>query len=134
MLMPDIYIGKMARLTRIVDIGDFNKFSELSGDKNPIHANEEFACKTKFRSRIAPGFLIGSYISALIANELPGPGSIYISQNLTFCRPVFPGDLIEVRVEVIDIVRPGVCRLSTVCDRGNGECVIEGEAIVKFPT
>lgn len=131
--MPDIFIGRTAIATRLIDSADFAAFSALSGDNNPIHTDDQYARTTVFKNRIAPGFLIGSYISALIANELPGPGSIYMSQSLKFCRPVFAGDLIEVKLEVIEILRPGVCRLSTICSKPDSMPVIEGEALVKFP-
>lgn len=115
-----------------ISASDFSEFSRLSGDRNPIHTDEAFASKTIFGRRIAPGLLVASYISAVIANELPGPGSIYLEQNLRFCKAVFDHDDIEVRVVVVEIFKPGICRLSTNCLRQR-EPVVEGFAVVKYP-
>ena len=110
---------------------DFLKFSILSGDENPIHTDEEFASKSIFGKRIAPGLLVASYISAVIANNLPGPGSIYLGQNLKFLHPVFDGDEIQVKLTISGFVKPGVCRLKTEVFKQEIP-VIDGEAVVKY--
>jgi 3-hydroxybutyryl-CoA dehydratase len=129
--MSKVEIGAWAEASRLVAAADFLRFADLSGDRNPIHTDAEFAAKTSFGEVIAPGMLIGSYFSALIANELPGPGSIYLSQSLVFQRPVFPGDELIVRVEVRELLKSTVCSLLTTASR-SGEVVISGEAVVKF--
>lgn len=108
-------------------------FVNLSGDSNPVHSDEEFAATTRFGRRIAPGIQIASYISAVIANDLPGPGSIYLEQSLRFEAPVFIGDEITVTVEILEFPRAGRVRLGTVCVNQAGIRVISGTALVKLP-
>lgn len=103
MRLNSIKVGDKASITNIVKENDIKIFSMLSGDKNPIHLDETFAERTIFKQRIAPGMLISSYISAVIANILPGEGSIYLEQTLKFIKPVYIGDIITSEVEVIDI-------------------------------
>jgi 3-hydroxybutyryl-CoA dehydratase len=131
--MTIVSIGQRAELMRTVSIDDFKNFAALSGDINPIHTDQAFAATTRFRQVIAPGLLIGSFISAAIANDLPGPGSVYMSQTLNFLRPVYAGERLRIQIEVAEILREGVCRLITTAENAAGELVIEGEAVVKFP-
>lgn len=109
------------------------QFVALSGDKNPIHSNDDFAAKSVFGRRIAPGLMVASYISALIANELPGPGAIYLGQDLRFEAPVYLGDTITVTVRVIEEPRQDRLRLETTCTNQAGLRVLSGEALVKKP-
>ena len=105
----------------------------VSGDNNAIHINEEFAAGTIFKGRIAHGLLSASVISAAIANKLPGPGSIYVSQSLRFRAPVRANDTVRATVTVKEMI-PARFRvlLATVCTVG-GLVVIEGEAVVALP-
>ena len=107
--------------------------SPPSGDNNAIHINEEFAAGTIFKGRIAHGLLSASVISAAIANKLPGPGSIYVSQSLRFRAPVRANDTIRATVTVKEMI-PVRFRvlLATVCTVG-GLVVIESEAVVALP-
>ena len=107
--------------------------SPPSGDNNAIHINEEFAAGTIFKGRIAHGLLSASVISAAIANKLPGPGSIYVSQSLRFRAPVRANDTVRATVTVKEMI-PARFRvlLTTVCTVG-GLVVIEGEAVVALP-
>ena len=109
---------------------DINEFAKLSGDDNPVHTNSDFAKKTIFKQKVAHGFLSASLISTLIATKLPGPGSIYLSQNLKFLAPVFIDDLVRVIVTVqeIDHEKKKV-RLQTECFK-NEKKIISGEAVV----
>ena len=109
------------------------QFVALSGDRNPIHSDDDFAAKSVFGRRIAPGLMVASYISALIANELPGPGAIYLGQDLRFEAPVYLGDTITVTVRVIDEPRQDRLRLETTCTNQAGLRVLSGEALVKKP-
>ena len=109
------------------------QFVALSGDKNPIHSDDDFAAKSVFGRRIAPGLMVASYISALIANELPGPGAIYLGQDLRFEAPVYLGDTITVTVRVIEEPRQDRLRLETTCTNQAGLRVLSGEALVKKP-
>jgi len=109
-------------------------FAELTGDRNPIHLDEEFAQSTRFGRRIAHGMIVASQISAVIGNTLPGPGTIYLSQSLQFLAPVFVGDIVTTRVTVIS-VKEGkpIATLETICENQRGEAVLKGEAVVLFP-
>jgi len=91
-------------------------FAEITGDKNPIHLDDAFAATTPFGKRIAHGILVSGFISNILANKLPGPGTIYLKQELNFTDPVFIGDTVEVSVEVID-KKEGkpIYTLSTIC-------------------
>ena len=124
-------LGQMASITKKITEEDITVFSQISLDVNPVHLDDEFAKKTIFEKRIAHGFLVGSLISAVIANKLPGVGSIYLKQELNFKRPVFIGDQITAEVEVIEIVKPTVYRLATRCINQEGHVVIDGYAIIK---
>jgi len=106
-------------------------FVAISGDKNPIHSDESYAATTIFKRRIAPGIMIASYISAVIANDFPGPGSIYLSQNLRFQSPVFIGDEITVVVRLVARPRPDRVSLETLCFNQHGMPVLTGDALVK---
>jgi len=129
--IEDISVGMSAAFAKTITEADIILFAGASGDNNAMHINEDFASKTPFKGRIAHGFLTASTISAAIANHLPGPGTIYISQNMRFVGPVRPGDTVEARVTVQEIV-PERSRvlLKTICSV-KGEVVVEGEALVK---
>jgi 3-hydroxybutyryl-CoA dehydratase len=123
---------KASRTTPITD-NMIRAFAEISGDNNPIHLDDEYAAGTRFGRRIAHGMIAAGLISATIANDLPGPGTVYLSQSLKFKAPVFPGDTITTTIEVISI-RPDkpIATLSTTCTNQDGVTVLEGEAVVLF--
>lgn len=107
-------------------------FSEISGDKNPIHLDEEYASKTVFGRRIAHGLLVGSFISKVLGNKLPGKGTIYLKQEFNFLAPVFIGQSIEVRVTVAEKKEnKPIYKILTECFSGSNK-VLDGYAIVKF--
>jgi len=109
-------------------------FSELLGDRNPIHLDEEFARSSRFGRRIAHGMIAASQISAVIGNALPGPGAIYLNQTLQFVAPVFVGDTVTTRVTVTGIKEgKPIATLETICTNQDGEVVLIGEAVVLFP-
>ena len=112
---------------------NIRKFSEVSGDNNPIHIDDDFAKTTMFGGRICHGMLIGSYISAIIGTEFPGAGTIYLSQTLTFKKPVRIGDTITITVSYVDNVKKNWIKLETRVFDQNNELVIEGYAIVIPP-
>ncbi len=108
-------------------------FAEVSTDHNPVHVDEEFAKASPFRGRIAHGMLMGAWISATLAGELPGRGAIYVSQSLNFKRAVRPGDEAEVAVTITDIdLRSGHVTLSTVVKVRN-KTMVDGTAVVIAP-
>ncbi len=124
-------VGDAASLTKTLTDNDVRAFAELTGDHNPVHLDEEYAARTRFGRRIAHGMLAASLISATIANELPGRGTVYLSQSLQFTAPVFLGDEVTARVTVVRIREDKpVVTLETVCMNQAGETVVKGEAVV----
>jgi len=108
-------------------------FAELTGDTNPVHLDDAYAAGTRFGRRIAHGMIAAGLISATLANDLPGPGTVYHSQSLQFRLPVYPGDTVTATVEV-QTVRPDkpIVTLGTVVTNQEGGVVLEGEAVVLF--
>jgi 3-hydroxybutyryl-CoA dehydratase len=129
--IEDLRPGMSATFSKTITEADIVLFAGVSGDNNAMHVNEEFAAKTPFGGRIAHGFLTASVISAAVANRLPGPGTIYLGQQMRFMAPVRPGDTVHACVTVVS-VDPEKARavLSTVC-RVRDTVVIDGEAMVK---
>ncbi len=127
-------VGDTASLAREVTDADVAHFADATGDRNPVHFDDAYAAGTRFGGRIAHGMLTAGLVSSAIANQLPGPGSVYPSQSLRFRRPVRPGDTVTVRLEVtaVDAARRRV-RLATVCANQRGEVVLDGEAEVLLP-
>ncbi len=123
--------GDTASLSKTISDDDIRAFADVTGDRNPLHLDEEFARQTRFGRRIAHGMLSASLISAVIANELPGQGSIYLGQTLQFVAPVFLGDTVTARVTVSTIREDKpILKLETVCTNQRNEVVIRGEATV----
>jgi 3-hydroxybutyryl-CoA dehydratase len=124
-------VGDSAEITKTIEQGDIEAFADVTGDHNPVHVDEAFAQQTRFGRRIAHGMLSASLISSVLANHLPGAGSVYLGQTLQFVAPVFPGDEVTARVTVTE-VREGrpIVKLETVCVNQRGETVIRGEATV----
>jgi 3-hydroxybutyryl-CoA dehydratase len=129
--IEDLEVGMQASFAKTISEADIVLFAAASGDNNAIHINEEFARASAFGGRIAHGMLSASVISATIANKLPGPGTVYLGQNLRFVAPVRPGDTVHATVKVAE-VRPdkAVVHLDTVCRVGD-MVVITGQAVVK---
>ena len=124
-------VGDSAEITKTVNQTDIESFADLTGDRNPVHVDEAFAAKTRFGRHIAHGMLTASLISAVLANKLPGEGSVYLGQTLQFVAPVFPGDEITARVIVKEIREDKpIVKLETTCINQRGETVIRGEATV----
>ena len=131
--IEDLQVGMRATFSKTITEADIVLFASASGDNNAVHINEEFAQTTQFKGRIAHGMLTASVISAAIAGRLPGPGTVYLGQNLRFKAPVRPGDTVHATVTVKELF-PEKRRvaLSTVCTV-QGKVVIEGDALV-MPT
>ena len=123
--------GDSAEITKTIEQADVDTFADLTGDHNPIHVDEEFAKTTRFGRRIAHGMLGASLISSVLANKLPGAGSVYLGQTLQFLAPVFPGDEVTARVTVREVLtdKP-IVKLETICMNQRKEIVIRGEATV----
>ncbi|NIV95798.1 acyl dehydratase, partial [candidate division KSB1 bacterium] len=105
------------------------KYYEITGDRNPLHFDEEFASKTKFKNLVVQGGLTTGLLHALVAMDMPGPGTVFLSQNWKFTAPVFIGDTItaEAEVQKVHESKP-VCQLAVRITRQTGETVLEGEA------
>ena len=133
MYLEDVSLGMTAVYSRTVTETDIVLFSGVSGDVNPVHLDQEFAKQTMFKGRIAHGMLTASFISTVLGTKLPGPGCVYISQNLKFKSPVRIGDTVKARVTVtgVDSIR-GRITVSTVCYVGD-VLVIDGEAQLMVP-
>ena len=133
LFFEDLSTGQSVELTKVVGDNDIVAFAAVSGDDNPVHLDATFAATTPFKERIAHGMLTASYISALIGTRLPGPGAIYVSQTLSFKRPVRIGDAVTARVEIsaLDAAK-GRVTFACVCSV-NGKAVLEGEAVVIAP-
>ncbi len=126
-------IGARATRVRTITDADIVRFAEVSGDRNPVHLDADYAARSPFGRRVAHGFLTGSLISAVIGMELPGPGSIYLGQTLKFLAPVYIGDTVTVSVEVIGVrEEKRLVTLRTECTNQDGIPVLTGEATVKF--
>ena len=132
--LDDMAVGDTAELTRVADAGDVAEFIDSIGDHNPIHHDHVYAATTRFARPIVPGMWTAGLISAVLGTRLPGPGSIYVSQQLTFTRPVYFGDTITARAEVVErMVERRRVRLRTVCVNQRGEDVLVGEALLSPP-
>ncbi len=130
----ELKVGDTAEFSKTVSESDIYLYAGLTGDLNPAHINEEYARKTFFKSRIAHGMLTAGFISAVIGNKLPGPGTIYLRQELRFLAPVHIGDTITGRVEVFEIeLEKNRVKLKTICINQEGTTVLDGEAVVSPP-
>ena len=128
-----IKIGDQATESKVITEEDIIGFSNITGDKNPLHLDEDYAEKTRFGKRIAHGLLVASQISSVLANKLPGPGSVYLSQKLSFRRPVYIGDEITTIVKVLEKKDDkNHIKLETICLNQNEKEVIIGEALILF--
>ena len=130
----ELKIGDVAKFAKTVTESDIYLYAGVTGDFNPVHINEDYAKKTFFKTRIAHGMLSAGFISTVIGNQLPGPGTIYVTQNLKFLAPVRIGDTITANVELIDIIHEkNRVRLKTTCFNQEGKQVLSGEAVVSPP-
>jgi 3-hydroxybutyryl-CoA dehydratase len=131
--LEELEVGQAAELKRTVAEGDLTAFAAVTGDDNPLHLDEAYAATTPFKGRIAHGMLSAGYISAVLGAKLPGPGAVYVSQTLSFRRPVRIGDEVtaEAKVAAIDTAR-GRVTFETRCVVA-GKTVVEGEAVVIVP-
>ena len=132
--IEDIEMGMARYIRKIITDRDIEQFAEISTDHNPVHLDDEYARDTIFEGRIAHGMLTAGLVSAVIGEQLPGHGTIYMSQNLKFLAPVRPGDLVHAEVKVVDmIIDKRRVKLDCRCEV-NGKNVLVGEAIVLAPS
>lgn len=133
-VIEDIEIGMIRSIQKVVTDRDIELFAEVSTDRNPVHLDEEYAQDTIFGGRIAHGMLTAGLVSAVIGEQLPGHGTVYMGQSLKFLAPVRPGDMVlaEVEVTAIDYAKRRVT-METRC-LVDGKKVLVGEAVVLAPS
>jgi 3-hydroxybutyryl-CoA dehydratase len=131
LFFEDLSVGQAASFAKTITEADILLFAGISGDTNPVHINEEAAAASIFKGRVAHGMLSAALISTVLGTRLPGPGTIYLSQNLKFRAPVRPGQTVTATatISALDPARKRVT-LATLCTVG-GKPVIEGEAVVQ---
>ena len=129
--MSSLNVGDKASRTTTITDEMIRAFADLTGDSNPVHLDDAYAAGTRFGRRIAHGMIAAGLISATLADDLPGPGTVYLSQTLQFKAPVYPGDTITTTVEVKSL-RPDkpIITLVTTCKNEDDVLVLEGEAVV----
>ncbi len=130
----DLSVGMTHQTEHVITEDDIELFAQVSGDRNPLHMDEEFAKQTPFGQRIAHGALTASYISGILGNDLPGPGSIFVGLNMRFRRPVFIGSHVTVKVEVTEMKERGNRVTLKVSCSVDGKAAISGEAMVMVPS
>lgn len=134
MTIKELHIGDSASMSKTITETDVYLFAGITGDLNPAHVNEVASSKTPFGGRIAHGILSAGLISAVLAMKIPGPGTIYLGQELKFTKPVRFGDTVTATCTVAEVVEEkNIVKLETICTNQNGEVVIKGMATVMPP-
>ncbi len=132
--ITELCVGDMAEFSKTVSESDIYLYAGITGDFNPAHLDEEYAKGTFFKTRIAHGMLSAGFISTVLGNKLPGPGTVYVKQALNFLAPVHIGDTITARVEVMEIdTEKNRIKVKTLCVNQDGTTVLDGEALVSPP-
>lgn len=132
--IEQIKLGDAAEFSKTVTESDVYLYAGITGDLNPAHLNEAYAKNTFFKTRIAHGMLTAGFISNILGMQLPGPGTIYMRQSLSFLAPVRFGDTITARAEVVEVIaEKNRVRLKTTCTNQDGAVVLDGEAMVSPP-
>ena len=133
-VIEDLEVGMVRSLTKEVTDLDIELFAQVSTDRNPVHLDDAYAMDTIFGGRIAHGMLTAGLVSAVIGEQLPGHGTVYLGQSLKFLAPVRPGDVVTAEVEVLEIdYAKRRVRLDTRC-LVQGKPVLKGEATVLAPS
>jgi 3-hydroxybutyryl-CoA dehydratase len=131
--LEDLTVGMSASFGKTVTEADIMAFAGVSGDTNPVHLHQGFAEQTMFKGRVAHGMLSASFISTILGTKLPGPGCIYVSQDIKFRAPVRAGDTVTATATIVEIVpEKRRVKLKTVCKVGD-TVVIDGEAVALVP-
>jgi acyl dehydratase len=127
--MRDLHVGQAATRSLTLTADHVRAFAEMTGDYNPLHFDAEFAAGTRFGRLIVQGGLITGVLNALVATDMPGPGTVFMSQEYKYVAPVFIGDTITAEAEILELhASKPVTKLSVTIRRGDGEVVLEGEA------
>ena len=128
-MSKDIKAGNCYSFSKIISDEAVRRFAEITGDFNPLHLDTEYCKKTRFKERIAHGFLTASLISAAISKEFPG--AIYLSQSLKFIKPVKIGDKVTALIKILSKdEKHNFLKLSTICVNQNNDKVIQGDAVI----
>lgn len=131
--MNSFEVGQKASFGKTITETDIYNYAGICGDFNPVHVNKKEAEKSIFGRQVAHGMLVSSFISTVLGMYLPGPGTIYMGQNLKFLAPVYVGDTVTAEVEIVEISEKGNAKLLTNIMNQEGKVVISGEAYVKLP-
>lgn len=131
--IQEIKIGDQASISKTISESDVYLYAGITGDLNPAHVNEQAALESPFKGRIAHGMLTAGLISAVLGMQLPGPGTIYMAQELKFTAPVKFGDTITATVEAVEIIKDKILKLRTYAVNQHGETVLDGMATVMPP-
>lgn len=125
-----VAVGQKAHRTLSLTEDHVNAYAELTGDYNPLHFDEDFASKTRFKNLVVQGGLTTGLVHARVAMDMPGPGTVFLNQNWQFTAPVYIGDTITVEAEVLEVhaTKP-VTKLKITITRQTGEKVLDGEAV-----
>jgi 3-hydroxybutyryl-CoA dehydratase len=124
------FVGQTSSMSHTVTADEIEMFARASGDTNPVHLDSAYAATTRFGRRIAHGLLTASYVSAVLGTQFPGPGTVYLKQDLSFLQPVYLGDTLEVRVTVTKYdAEKRILTLETECFNQTGTKVLTGEAV-----
>ncbi|NLY13149.1 MAG: MaoC family dehydratase [Gammaproteobacteria bacterium] len=126
-------VGQSATFSKQVTEYDIMMFASMSGDRNPVHLDADYAAGTMFKERIAHGMFSGALISAAVACELPGPGTIYLGQQMEFKLPVKLGDTLTVQLEILEKLPKFRVRIATRVVNQRDEIVVDGEALIIAP-
>jgi len=129
----ELEVGQKASYCKQVEERDIQLFAALSGDCNPLHLDAGFAAKTAFKQRIAHGMFSGALISAAVACELPGPGTVYLGQTMSFLQPVKLGDRLTVRLEILEKLPKFRVKIATQVFNQHEEMVVDGVAEILAP-
>ncbi len=126
-------VGDKSSVKKVFTQRDVELFANLSGDVNPVHLDQAVAEVSVFKDKVVHGMLAASLFSTIIGTQMPGPGSIYLGQNVKFKAPVFLGEEVEAILEVVNIRKDKpIATLKALCKKADGTVVIEGEAVVLF--
>jgi 3-hydroxybutyryl-CoA dehydratase len=132
--IDEMRVGQSAQFSKTISESDVYLFAGITGDFNPAHVDEEYAGKTFFETRVVHGMLTASFISTIVGTMLPGPGSIYVSQEVNFLAPVKIGDTITTTAEVTELlIEEKRVRLKTFCTNQEEIVVVDGQAVVSPP-
>jgi len=129
----ELNVGQTAEFTKAVNQNEITLFATLSGDHNPVHLDAEYAAQSPFKECIAHGMISGALISAAVAMTIPGPGTIYIGQTMSFLRPVKIGDVITVKLEIIEKSAKYRVKIATRVFNQANDLVVDGVAEVRAP-